>query len=118
MPHTQRQVSADTFANETQGEQLYGYFKATRLCGFIAIWQPDWFIHHLYVDPAVQNSGIGQALLSFAHQMAGNNSLSLKCQLANKNALRFYQTAGFFSSNDCGEDEYGQWVRLSKYPTP
>jgi len=117
MPHSKRQINVAEFRNEVEGELTYGSLIRDRLCGYISIWKPDWFIHHLYIDPSVHGIGIGRALLIHVQNMAGNNPLSLKCQTANKKALGFYNAAGFTESQESGEDEYGRWIRLVRQPS-
>jgi GNAT superfamily N-acetyltransferase len=116
MPHRQRQIGVANFRDEVAGELIFGSLIGYQLCGYISIWQPNWFVHHLYVDPPAQGQGIGRALLAYAQTMAGNNSLSLKCQKLNTRALEFYTAAGFVDSHESGDDEYGGWVRLVRQP--
>ncbi len=56
----------------------------------MAVWSPDAFIHHLYVDAAYRGRGIGKALLDLAGQTYPS-PLSLKCLVKNEAALQFYR---------------------------
>ena len=54
LPGAQRSIGVRELENETADElTLVGVIDET-VCGYISIWEPDWFIHHLYVDPATQ----------------------------------------------------------------
>ncbi|HDZ9270902.1 TPA: GNAT family N-acetyltransferase, partial [Vibrio cholerae] len=56
--------------------------------GFISIWEPDNFVHHLYLATEYQGQGVGSMLLNCAKMKYGN--LSLKCMVQNQKALNFY----------------------------
>lgn len=81
--------------------------------GFASIWEPDSFLHHLHVDPSYQRQGIGTALLQRAAQLVPSG-IGLKCQTQNLGALRFYANHGFTESDERGQDQYGEWVRLDR----
>ncbi len=81
------------FDRDTQGEKIYLAVDAQQLLGFIAIWQQDSFVHHLYVTPASQRCGVGKKLLAKAR--AEHATLSLKCMTHNRKAIGFYQSQGF-----------------------
>lgn len=81
------------FDRHTEGEQIWLAMVSDEVVGFISIWQPDSFIHHLFVSPNSQRSGIGSMLLGIAKQ--SHSELSLKCLLANQNAIGFYRSQGF-----------------------
>lgn len=78
-------AASSTFRQATQDETILG---------FVSVFEPDGFIHHLYVAPKNQNQGVGKELL---------NSLNswlplpwhLKCVEANMRALRFYFREGW-----------------------
>jgi ribosomal protein S18 acetylase RimI-like enzyme len=71
--------------------QLWGYFDAKELVGFIAF-REGW-IDQLYVLPSLQGCGIGSALLRVARRKLAH--LSLWTFLRNTNARRFYEKHGF-----------------------
>src|SRR5262245_22381092 len=50
--------------------------------GFISVWQPDGFIHHLYVRRRSREKGIGQALLDAVEERM-SKLWRLKCLRAN-----------------------------------
>lgn len=64
------------------------------IAGFISVWEPDHFIHHLHVAADQQGRGIGQALLN-ALPGRPAQSYQLKCLQRNERALAFYLHHGF-----------------------
>jgi GNAT superfamily N-acetyltransferase len=80
--------------------------------GFVGVWLPEAFIHHLYVRADAQRRGVGRALL-----LALRDHLplpwQLKCLDANTRALAFYQALGWLEAGR-GEDDDGPW-RLLHY---
>jgi GNAT superfamily N-acetyltransferase len=83
---------------------------AGRVVGFAGVYVPDRFIHHLYVDPAWSGGGIGRGLLAHALHLAGGRA-TLKCQVRNEGALRFYEREGW-RFGERGETDGELWVRL------
>ena len=83
-----------------------------RIVGFVAVYLPDAFVHHLFVDPIAQRCGIGGALLARALALTGGRA-SLKCLRDNHGALAFYRQAGWSEAEESA-DEWGAWVRLRK----
>ncbi|EGR3376104.1 GNAT family N-acetyltransferase [Vibrio parahaemolyticus] len=94
------------FDRDTEGEEIWVASKSTEILGFISIWEPDNFIHHLFVSPSNLRSGVGLKLLDFAKQRYSN--LSLKCLTQNSNAIEFYRSQGFtiVETVDDGEESY------------
>jgi len=80
------------------------------LKGFIALWRPDNFIHHLYVHPQFLNKGIGKMLLAKVIEKA-TKPITLKCMVNNKNALAFYKSQGWRYESE-GLNEGGQYYLL------
>ncbi|HXM05276.1 MAG TPA: GNAT family N-acetyltransferase, partial [Chthoniobacterales bacterium] len=55
------------FGPDTLGESLLVADHPTNgVVGFVGIWRPENFIHHLYVLPEFHRTGIGRALLDAA----------------------------------------------------
>jgi ribosomal protein S18 acetylase RimI-like enzyme len=115
LPDTQRTISLADFKSEVEGERVLVAALNERIVGYVSIWEPDWFIHHLYVDPKAHRAGVGKMLVSHTLALATSNQVSLKCQIANVGALRFYRSVGFMETREVGSDEYGRWVRLEKH---
>lgn len=116
LPAAPRVISSADFEGETEGERILVGILNGQIAGYVSIWEPDWFIHHLYVDPLVQGAGLGRALMSRAVRLASPRALSLKCQLANTGAIGFYKSLGFRESSETGTDEHGSWVLLIQNP--
>ena len=96
---------------ETRGEQLWvAVDPAGQLLGFVSLWQPDTFIHHLYVHPACGRRGVGRALLE-ALPGWGRVRFSLKCLRRNTPALAFYAANGF-TEMERGDEPEADYVRL------
>ena len=114
LPVVKRTIGLDDFEKETDGELIFVASVNKQVSGYISIWQPDWFVHHLYVDPGFHGRGIGKGLMVFAASLAKPHVLSLKCQVANANAIGFYKSLGFIETEERGVDEYGDWILLRK----
>lgn len=117
LPAVPSKISEVDFQAETEGERILVGILDGQIVGYVSIWEPDSFIHHLYVGPLAQGLGLGRALMSHSEELAGRQPLSLKCQLANAGAIGFYKSLGFEESRDAGTDEFGNWVRLVKTPS-
>ncbi|MGX9713297.1 GNAT family N-acetyltransferase [Janthinobacterium lividum] len=104
-----------TFTTATQGEVLLVAECGGIVTGFAAVYTgdaPDYFLHHLYVHPAHSGMGIGAQLLAAVVARFGPR-LSLKTQLANTGARRFYARAGWVEeAEDSGVDAIGAWIRV------
>lgn len=112
MPHARRAISMDEFESETHEDDVLVAFLNGRIAGYIALYKPEWFVHHLYIDPKAQGAGIGTTLLTHTAELAMPNPLSLKCLLENKKALAFYRSFGFAETDESGSDEHGHWIKL------
>lgn len=103
-------VELDEFKESLAGEAVYVARIDARVVGFVSVWVADRFVHHLYVLPEFQGQGIGSRLLEWCRQKYGK-SLSLKCEVANANAQRFYRNKGWFPK-ESGTGVDGEWERL------
>ncbi|MGL5947587.1 MAG: GNAT family N-acetyltransferase [Aeromonas sp.] len=107
------QFAVADFSPHTQGEQIWlAQARATGVyLGFISLWAPDNFIHHLYVAPDGQRGGLGRALLALVAQQASGR-LSLKVASANHPAQAFYTHLGWAASEERGVCPLtGPWQR-------
>jgi len=98
------------FEKDTQGELILMAVSNEKIVGFISVWEPDNFIHHLYVSPEWHNQGAGSQLLEAVKSRGGN--LSLKCMAANKAALAFYEYKGFVIASK-GSDSLGDYYLMT-----
>ncbi|HVY08419.1 MAG TPA: GNAT family N-acetyltransferase [Burkholderiales bacterium] len=101
------------FARDTAGEKLLVAVGSDEMpLGFLSVWEPDRFIHHLYVRSDMRGRGVGKALL----EALGNHvpaPWTLKCLTANDQALAFYASQGWRKvSSEVGEE--GPYFVLEK----
>jgi ribosomal protein S18 acetylase RimI-like enzyme len=83
------------FATHTRGERVFVCEDENLgIAGFLALWEPEDFIHMLYIRPRFQGQGAGTALLQ---SLPGwpMRSYRLKCLVKNGNAKGFYRSLGF-----------------------
>lgn len=99
------------FAAASEGEEIWVAERPEGgVCGFISVWRPQSFIHHLYVDPRFQRQGVGTALLaSLADWLP--EPWTLKCVAANSLALAFYSARGW-KPIETGVSENGRYILL------
>ncbi len=102
----------DDFALQTQNEQIWVAEQAGHLCGFIAIWAEENFVHHLYVDEACHGQGLGRALLT--QGLAGaTQPATLKVATRNVQALALYHRLGWKETDEMGVCNItGPWRKL------
>ncbi|KVP79174.1 GNAT family N-acetyltransferase [Burkholderia ubonensis] len=99
------------FDVQTKGERLrIAEDDSGRCAGFVSVWEPDHFIHHLYVDRSHHRRGVGRALL---RAMPGwpATRYRLKWLRANEAALAFYRACRF-TEIGAGAAEDGEYVLL------
>lgn len=101
---------ADDFDKETDGESIIVFVSDNSIVGFISVWEPDNFVHHLYVLPEYQNKGIGKRLLKTALTKL-KKPITLKCITKNLEALNFYKRLGWKSIRS-GADSKGKYLLL------
>jgi len=101
------------FDKDTEGEKILVAEDDGYLAGFISIWMPDNFIHHLFVYPDFMGKGIGKALLNSCIAML-DGPASLKCLTRNGKALNFYKTQGWIIEEESSDDAGGYYLMRSK----
>ncbi|MET0748606.1 MAG: GNAT family N-acetyltransferase [Rhizobium sp.] len=85
----------DDFASHSKGESIFVCEGGDgEIAGFMAIWEPDAFIHMLYIRAKFQGAGAGTALI---RALPGwpRRRYRLKCLVKNSRARRFYEQIGF-----------------------
>ncbi|MGL4249905.1 MAG: GNAT family N-acetyltransferase [Aeromonas sp.] len=98
--------------HQSEGEQIWVAEHGDTLCGFISIWLPDSFVHHLYVAPEWQGRGLGRALLA-SGLAACPLPASLKVAERNTAAIAFYRRLGWQVANEFGQCPLtGPWRRM------
>ncbi len=81
------------FERDICGEEVWVLTDKNDVLGFLSLWQPKGFIHHLYIANRHQSVGLGSRLIEFAKKRYG--ALSLKCRSDNYRAISFYIKHGF-----------------------
>ncbi|MDE2427816.1 MAG: GNAT family N-acetyltransferase [Burkholderiales bacterium] len=101
------------FSDVSAGEKIFVALRSdATVVGLISVYEDDAYIHHLYVLPEAQQSGVGRALLESLHAWLPQ-PWRLKCLVDNFRALRFYQSMGF-EEIDSGTSASGDYFLLSR----
>ncbi|MEN2487257.1 GNAT family N-acetyltransferase [Flavobacterium sp. B11] len=98
----------EDFDKQTQGEYILTALIDNVPVGFISIWMPNNFIHHLYVDTIYQGKNIGTQLLQAAIQKTAF-PITLKCLVSNTKAIEFYLKKGFREKSK-GQSSNGTYI--------
>ena len=107
-PHAR--LRAD-FSAVSHGEMVYVIkADAGELAGFVAVYEPESFVHHLFVAPHYQRLGLASSLLSSLHTWLPM-PWRLKCIRGNTDALAFYAVNGW-NEVGAGESEEGPYFVL------
>lgn len=85
---------ASDFDLHTEGERILVATKGSQVLGFASIWEPDSFVHNLFVRPDAMRQGTGTALLAGCAPYF-TKAPTLKCLVANVKARQFYQAQGW-----------------------
>ncbi|MGI3039929.1 GNAT family N-acetyltransferase [Vibrio diabolicus] len=91
------------FVKDTDGEEVWVAVEQGVVIGFISIWKPENFIHHLFVNSTNLKKGVGLKLLNHAKTLS--SSLGLKCLTQNLNATQFYLSQGFIILETVGKGQ-------------
>lgn len=75
-------------------DTIYVAVSAGKVLGFIAVYEADNFIHHLFVAGDAQGMGVGSTLLTMLSELNGRAQI-LKCMVKNEKAMQFYLAKGF-----------------------
>lgn len=103
---------ASDFDLHTEGERILVAVRGSKVLGFASIWEPDSFVHNLFVHPMALRKGVGQALLTSCARYF-TKTPTLKCLQANVNAMQFYKAQGWFAiREDVGPE--GPYVLMAK----
>ena len=104
-------LALSDFDKTTEGERILVATNNGTPVGFIACWEPDNFIHSLFVDPKFTGKGVGKLLLNSCLAIIGRPA-TLKCIKENTNALRFYYAQGWIKQAR-GRSSEGTYYLLS-----
>ncbi|MCZ8389701.1 GNAT family N-acetyltransferase [Achromobacter xylosoxidans] len=107
-PASLREADLDA---QTEGERIWVASAADdALAGFVSLWEPDDFVHHLYVGRAWRRQGVARALLRALPGWPATR-YRLKCLRRNAAALAFYRACGFVEIG-AGTGEDGDYALL------
>lgn len=84
-------LTRSQFALLIRKELIFLCVKQSKVIGFISICVPERFVHHLYILPEYQSSGIGTKLIEHCIQLFGL-PISLKSLAANEKACSYYES--------------------------
>jgi GNAT superfamily N-acetyltransferase len=102
----------EDFAVQSRGERVFVCEDRIHgIAGFLALWEPEDFIHMLFVRPRFQGQGVGSALLG-ALPGWPDRRYRLKCLVKNRRAIGFYQSLGFRISGEGKSPEGDYWDML------
>ncbi len=88
------QITVEDFEADTRGEKIWVAESSRQVIGFVSVWEPEHFIHHLFVLPSFCRRRIGTRLLDVCLANIGRPA-RLKCVSANTRALAFYRARGW-----------------------
>lgn len=100
------------FDTHTRDEDVWVAEYDDQIAGFMAVWPPDAFVHHLYIDAPYRGKGIGKALLALAAQTS-QAPLSLKCLIKNEAAFQFYRALNW-EVKEIGTDSLGDYYLMQQ----
>ncbi len=99
------------FATVSEGERVFVACDSVgKVSGLISIWEPEQFIHHLYVRSDCKRQGIGHALLASLDSWLPK-PWTLKCNQENLPALNFYRALGW-RPREVGTNDAGTYLLL------
>jgi ribosomal protein S18 acetylase RimI-like enzyme/RNAse (barnase) inhibitor barstar len=108
--YPRQEPSEQQLSQQLEGEEILVAVMTGRICGFVSVWPPERFVHHLYVSPDAQGLGVGSLLLDACVTRYGL-PLTLKCDHCNERAREFYWRRGWVT-RDHGTGEHGPWDEL------
>lgn len=92
------------FDEALQEEQVYVARIGVEIVGFISWFEPDAFIHHLYVKKGLRRQKVGLQILQFALNRM-RYPIRLKCLQENQNAIDFYLANDWYMVGEGESDE-------------
>lgn len=102
--------SLSDLKKDTEGERILVSESDGRIVGFSSSWEPENFIHHLYLNPSETGRGYGGSLIDATVEMLGR-PVRLKAQIRNTRAMWFYRKRGW-AEYDRGVTDWGEYIEL------
>lgn len=87
-------LKLEDFDSSTTDERVLVAVLSEHPIGFASIWEPDNFLHSLFVHPDYQRLGVGKLLLAGCDKYFSGVP-TLKCVKANERARLFYESQGW-----------------------
>ncbi|OOE70824.1 GNAT family N-acetyltransferase [Salinivibrio kushneri] len=103
-------VRLSDFDRDTENEAIWVAEREGSLIGFVSIYEPENFIHNLFVRPSWIGRGCGSELLTTCLKQLGRPA-RLKCIAENTKALAFYEARGWNTVGE-GVNEEGRYLVL------
>ena len=106
-PWMERSFNEMDFERDTDGEKIWVAVNEQQPIGFVSVWEPENFIHHLFVHPDFMRRGTGSRLLDECLANIGRPA-ALKCVSRNVIARDFYLARGWkiVSEHDDPDGKY------------
>jgi len=101
---------AADFLGYAEHEDVWVAVPDGAIVGFLSYFAPDHFLHYLFVDSAARGRGVGAALIAHVRAHYGARH-SLKVDVPNEAARRFYARLGYFEVAT-GEMDGIDWIEL------
>lgn len=101
------------FDTNTKGECILVALADGEPVGFASIWEPDSFLHALFVHPDFQHKGVGKMLLTHCSAYFTAATPTLKCLKANTPAIGFYTHQGWQAVAD-GDSSDGPYLLFAR----
>ena len=113
-----QQMLREDFDHDTEGERIWVAERDRRPLGFVSAWEPENFIHNLFVHPDAAGRGVGSALLDVCLAQLGRPA-TLKCLGRSTQSRDFYLHRGWrVTSEDVGPDGKYLLMRFDGHGTP
>lgn len=102
---------APVFEEVTDGERIYVALLNDSVVGFASVWEPDRFVHYLFVSAALRRNKVGTVLVDRLAEIY-DGPLLLKCLMNNETGMAFYRSTGWKQIGE-GVSEDGAYALLS-----
>ena len=106
-------VDTDLLRNSSGETAFVALTVLGEITGFMSVYAPGKFIHHLYVKPQFQRQGVGAALLASLDAWLPR-PWYLKCVVANGSARAFYNGTGW-AETETHIGSQGQYVVFRRF---
>lgn len=102
-------MTLEDFDKDTEEECIILAEADSHIMGFVSLYLPENFIHHLFVHPDFSGKGVGGQLVKASIEKMGK-PLRLKCVSENHKAIKFYENSGWKKVIEEGKPGGEYWV--------